>query len=250
MSDTHHALVSLEQLDAAIMVYADQLEEALLAEAEGRPPEGRSADLLANITNVLIAKEKDAIDQIVAGLLGLDEMIALAQQKADRYLVQRDKLDEARTKIRLHILNWIDANLPLDNRKLQGHLFFIRTQGNGGIPALIVKDETQVPREYFVKRPKLTLPASVTAEQIETLQAFLEQFIPDARIEGLDGAPELDEAAVRMTLTAKLDVPGARLEQGRHVRHSDPKKDEVKKRNKLAKQAGAFPASTSAVEKV
>ena len=249
MSDLHHALVSLEQLDAAILSYADQLEEALAAQQEGTRAEGRSIDLLARITEVLIAKEKDAIDEIVGGLLGLGEMIALAQAKADRFLVQKAKLDDARTKIRLHILNWIDANLPADNRKLQGNLFFLRTQGNGGLPALVVKDETLVPREYFAIRPKLVLPAAVTEEQIETLQAFLEQFIPGARLEldpkrpapGLP-APELDEAAVRMALSAQLDVPGARLEQGRHLRHSDPKKTK--------KAPATLPSALAAVETV
>ena len=226
MSDLHHALVSLEQLDGAIMAYADQLEEALAVQQEGLPVEGRSVDLLARITEVLIAKEEEAIDEIVSGLLGLKDLKALARSKADRFLAYFAKLDAAEDEIRIHILNWIDANLPADNRKLQGKLFFLRTQGNGGLPALVVKDETLVPREYFVHRSKLILPAAATAEQIETLQAFLEEFIPGARVEGLvlDAEPELDEPAVRMALSAQLDVPGAALQQGRHLRHSDPKK--------------------------
>jgi len=224
MSSMHTALVSIEQLDGAILAYADEITEALAIEQAGLPQEGRSIDLLAKITEVLVSQQQEAVDEIVSGLLGLDDMIALAQRKADRFLVQKAKLDAARVKIRIHILNWIDANLPGNNRKLQGKLFFLRTQGTGGVEPLLYQ-ESEVPREHFIVRPNLTLPAAVTTEQIEALKCFLEKFIPGAHVEVDTAKTELDEPSVRMALTAGLRIQGARLgDRGRHLRHSDPKK--------------------------
>ena len=95
MSDLNRALVSLDQLQNTIIRYADLLEEALLAKGEGRPEEGPSFDLLGAIKEVLESKQADAIDSIVEGLNGLDENIALAQQKVDKLLVAKAKMDES-----------------------------------------------------------------------------------------------------------------------------------------------------------
>lgn len=248
MSDTNtlqRVVFSLDQLHGAILRYADQLEEALQAKDDGRPEEGPSLDLLAAIKQVLESKQAEAIDTIVEALNDHEDNMALCQQKIDKLRVAWEKMDAARTKIRLFLLNWIDGNLPEDARKLQGRLWWIRTQNNGGLPALVVREETAVPREYFIVRPKLTLPATITEEQVETLQAFLEQFIPSARIEGLDKKPELDEDAVRMALGAQLDVPGCRLERGRQLRHSKPKAAP-----RLPRGAKALPTPPESVQSV
>lgn len=208
---------TLAQLDTAIVRYADALEEAIEQGDE------KKATLLAELTAALQSQQEEVIDQIVSGLVALDDQIGFAQQRADLYLGAKHKFEAAKDRIRVHIQGYIDHNLPEDNRKLQGKLFWIRTQANSQ-DAVRVLDESKVPANYFSLNSKLTLPAAVTAEQIEALREFLAAYIPGASVDGIEKAePELNTDYVRLAAEAKVEVPGVVVERGRHLRHSKRK---------------------------
>lgn len=209
--------LTLEQLDTAIVHYADALEEAL------EQGDDRKASLLLELTTALQSQEEQVIDRIVSGLVALDDQIGFAQQRADLYLAAKEKLEAAKAKIRVHIQTYIDQNLPEDNRKLQGKLFWIRTQTNSQ-DVVRVLDEARIPKTFFSIHGKLVLPASVRPEQLEALREFLVAYIPGASVDGLENAkPELNNDHVRLAAEAKLEVPGVVLERGRHLRHSKRK---------------------------
>jgi hypothetical protein len=224
MSDDRQ-VSKLEQLDGALLAYAHHLDEAL---EEG---DDHKADLLLRITEALVSREKEVVDQLVEGLNGLEDQIAYAQKKANLYLAAKERIEMAREKIRLHVQNHIDHNLPEDNRRLDGKLFWIRTQANSSM-AVRIDDPAAVPPEYQTCTVKLVLPAGDTvaelAGQLDTLQLFMSEFCPGARIDGtvedLLKSKAVDGAGVRLALDAGIPVPGARLERGRHLRHSKPKR--------------------------
>lgn len=211
--------LTLEQLDVALDRFIDELETALEAGNEPR------AGLLLELTQALESKREDVIDGVVRRLVYLESQVDAAKAQVDLYRAAQQRLENAYDKIRIHIQNYIDQHCPPDNPKLTGKVLWLRTQQNS-VASLYVYNEPAVPASYRGTPLKVMLPASVAPDFRETLQAFLDNFAPGARIEKLDD-PEVDTASLRAALDAGLKVDGARLERGRHLRFSKPKKSKA-----------------------
>ena len=211
-------LMALEQLQAILKRIPDQIEEALEADDTGRVP------LLVALDDALQERRAEQVDTITQFILLLEGQAVLYQQQADVYQAEADKLTAAHGRIKAHVQDWIDRNLPEDAPKLTGKTSVLRTQQN--TQAKLTYDAAAVPRELCSYTLTIRVPYtplhSITA--MKQIQDFALSVGPiGVRCKVAEDAAgtfyklEPDERRIREHLEHHAE-PWGRYEIGRHLR--------------------------------